>query len=372
MNREASLALTRRLIERIQSNTTDQAEDPLLVSANEFLDAERWQRERQQFFLDCPQVIGFAGQLADPGAFLSTEIMGIPIVATRAEDGVLRAFVNACGHRGAQVATGHGQARRLTCSFHGWSYALDGQLAGRPKSDAFAGLDYDARLVALPITDRGGLLVVGASPDVSGQLVDHWLDDIAAQFNGFGFDQVSTIACKRLEVDANWKLVAGLSHESYHFSTLHRDSLSPFMTSHAVADEFGKHSRWAFAMRGIEELLEKDPDDWPTRAPLTMNHTVFPGTVIVVSQKDAQMIRVEPGSRPGHSVIYYLGVCDNPDTLEQSRGAYEFGGKIFETEDLPIAVECQQGLAAGRQTIIIGRNEPIVHFWHRNWNTVLY
>jgi hypothetical protein len=102
-----------------------------------------------------------------------------------------------------------------------------------------------------------------------------------------------------------------------------------------------------------------------------MNHTLFPGTVVVVPPQDAQLIRVEPGRDPGHSVVYYTGVCADPARLEESRAAYDFGGQIFETEDLAAAAQCQQGLAAGRPSVIFGRNEPIVQFWHRLWRQSL-
>jgi thiamine pyrophosphate-dependent acetolactate synthase large subunit-like protein len=99
-----------------------------------------------------------------------------------------------------------------------------------------------------------------------------------------------------------------------------------------------------------------------------MNHTLFPGTVIVVNNDDAEMIRVEPGSSPGESVIYYSGVSRRPDNLEACREAFEFGGKLFTEEDLPAAEASQRGLAAGLQSVIVGRNEPVVQFWHELWN----
>jgi len=92
---------------------------------------------------------------------------------------------------------------------------------------------------------------------------------------------------------------------------------------------------------------------------------------VVMSHNDAQMIRVEPGATPDSSVVYYSGVCADPAHLEQSCEAYLFGGDIFGKEDLSAATQCQQGLAASHADVIIGRNEPIVQFWHRSWNAAL-
>lgn len=371
MNRDDCTTLIERMIQRVNSDTTDQAPEMMVETAAAFLDPERLTLERQRLFLDTPQVIGFAGEVAQPNAYITAEVMNIPIVVTRAQDGQLRAFVNACAHRGARVAKDCGVKKRLTCGFHGWSYALDGTLAGRPKDDAFDTPGAETHLQALPVSDRSGLIVVGLQPEMKQATVDHYLDDIAPAFAGYGFDNMHSIETRRYEVNADWKLVVGLSHESYHFSVLHRESLSSLMTSHAVIDTFGQHSRWAFSLRGITDLEDKPQDQWPDRFPGAINHTVFPGTVIIVNPADAQIIRTEPGITPGTSVVYFSGVCADINKLEESRQGYEFGGSIFETEDLPAAEQCQQGLAGGQTSVIFGRNEPIVQFWHRQWNKAL-
>lgn len=370
MNREQANALTRRLLERVQSDSSDEAPATMQEPASIFLDEDRWQLERQRLFLDTPQLVGFAGEVP-PGSFKTFDVLDVPIVISRDEQGALAAFINACGHRGHRVAEGSATKKRMNCPFHGWSYALDGRLAGRPSASAFDPPTAALDLVRLPVSDRCGLLVVGASPQMSQQRVDHYLDAIAPALSGFNFASAQGLETRRFDVAANWKLVVSLSHESYHFATLHRASLSPLMTAHAVVDEFGPHSRWAFPLRGIEALVDTPEADWPARPPGVINHTFAPGTVLVVPQTDAQLIRVEPGASPGRSVVYYSGVCQHPARAQESRDAYEFGGDIFEREDLPAAQSCQQGLAAGRSAVLIGRNEPIVQAWHRRWNDAL-
>ena len=46
-----------------------------------------------------------------------------------ARDGKIRAFHNACRHRGSRVCTAHkGSAPKLVCPYHQWTYELDGRL----------------------------------------------------------------------------------------------------------------------------------------------------------------------------------------------------------------------------------------------------
>jgi phenylpropionate dioxygenase-like ring-hydroxylating dioxygenase large terminal subunit len=361
-----------RLIERAAAGSLDLAPDPAAEATADFLDPARFERERQQFFLDTPQVLGFAGEVQAPGSYLTAESLGIPIVVTRTVDGELRAFVNACAHRGAQVAKGHGTGQRLTCGFHGWTYSLDGQLVGRRADECFEPAGAGGALVRLPVSDRSGLVVVGLHPEVPQATVDDHLAEIEGQFVGFGFPALHPLEVRRFEVAANWKLIAALSYESYHFLTLHRDTVGTMFRGDSVADTFGtRHSRWAFALKGTEKLAEVDPSKWPDQVPGAINHCLFPGTVVITSPGGAQIIRSEPGPTVGQSVVHYHGAFADLDQRDAAQAAYDYGGHAFEHEDLVAAVECQRGLAASGRTIQIGRNEPMVQFWHRVWREQL-
>ena len=289
----------------------------------------------------------------------------------RDEHGTLRAFINACKHKGARIAEGFGQSTRLVCKFHGWTYTNDGALYHRPQEACFNQAGKDCNLNQLPVSVQSGLIVVGTHSGIEQNAVDSALAEIEQEFSGFSFENMHSIETRRLEVNANWKLVAGLSHEAYHFATLHRDSVANVLTANAVYDTFGKHSRWAFPMRGIEKLQDKPEAQWPNHIEGAINHTIFPGTVVIKNPEDAQIIRIEPGKTVDTSVIYYTGVCLNKANMESARAAFEFGGEVFEKEDLPAATQCQQGLNATSAPMIIGTNEPVVQFWHKLWKEIL-
>ena len=59
----------------------------------------------------------------------------------RGEDGGLRAFLNVCRHRGAQLCPAErGQTRTLQCRYHAWTYGLDGRLLRAPGLQDATGL----------------------------------------------------------------------------------------------------------------------------------------------------------------------------------------------------------------------------------------
>jgi len=372
MKQQTVNQLIRRVLSAIDNGRSDLAEAPLVLPANVFTDPVRFRRERERFFRRSPQPVGFSCELSESGSAMALEAMGVPVVLTRGEDGLLRAFVNACAHRGAPVCrekqTGR---RRLVCSFHGWAYALDGSLVGLPQKACFEQPDFEGALCRLPVSEKYGIVVLGLDPEISQAAVDGALDEIGPEIENFDFGDYRFLAAKRFEVKANWKLIAGLSHESYHFAVLHRNSVAEVLRDDFVVDTFGSHSRWCFPRKEVVALKETPEAEWPDCFPGACNHTLFPGTVVISNATGVQMIRLEPGRHPGETTVFYSGAYKPGVDPDAARAAFEFGGEVFEKEDLWAAERCQQGIAARGRELIIGRNEPIVQFWHRLWEDSL-
>jgi choline monooxygenase len=60
-------------------------------------------------------------------------VPGHPFFLVRNKKGEVRAFQNACRHRGHALVDGPCRGLRLfTCPYHAWSYDLDGKLIGTP------------------------------------------------------------------------------------------------------------------------------------------------------------------------------------------------------------------------------------------------
>ncbi len=369
-----------RLLARVQSNTTDTG-DAHQVPVAHFIEPQHLAAERECLFMQTPQVIGFSGELSTPNSYKTVTVLGKPVLLTRDGNGQLHAFLNACQHRGALLVDGWGINDRFSCPFHGWTYANNGQLIGRRDEQAFTDVRpvEHASLTRLPVSDRAGLLVVGMDPNMAQQRVDSFLETIDDALQAFDFSTMKTLDSRRYTVKANWKLVVNLSNEGYHFQSLHRDSLAPMMSHHGVVDYYGEHTRWAFALHDIGKLTDLPEHNWPDHFPGAINHTLFPGTVLVAVAGGAQLIRAEPGSLPGEAVVHYSGVyvgAENSEEdaarREQAMQSFRFGETIFADEDLQAAELCQRGLESGALTsLVAGSNEPLVGYWHRLWNEAL-
>ena len=343
----------------------------MAVPAAAFTCPDRFAAERRRLFRDEPQPVAFSAEVPDHGSFLALEVLDVPVVLTRDDRGILRAFVNACSHRGAPVARSAGTCRRLVCPFHGWAYGLDGTLVGRPGEQYFDTPSQECGLSPLPVSETHGLVVVGIDPEMPTARLESALGDIGAEIGMLGLGSYRCVARRGREVRANWKFVTDLSLESYHFSALHRDSVAEMLAPNAVVDTWHRCSRWAFPLKSITRLAALEESAWPDRIEGSCTYTLYPGVMLIVNETGAQMIRAEPGDAPDRSRVSYVGISTPDCDPEVARQAYEFGGDVFENEDLPVAEQCQRGLVAGRKPVLLGRNEPLLQFWHRLWADAL-
>lgn len=371
MDRETALALNRRLLNNLASDSTDTAAGEMRLSTETYCCPHRLAREREQLFARVPQPVAFAAEIAAPGSFLALDVLDTPVLLTRGSSGDLHAFINSCAHRGAALASGSGQRGRLVCPFHGWTYDLDGRLASRPGDAYFATPREECSLQPLPVSEKYGLVVIGTGAAVSAGQVDTALDEIGPELAGLALHTYRPIARRQLDVQANWKLVTDLSLESYHFRSLHRDSVARVLAPNAIVDTWSRHSRWAFPLTTIQRLGDLDESLWPDSIEGSCTYTLYPGVMVIVNALGAQMIRAEPADTPGHSRVVYAGVARGDCDFEEARQAYDFGGDVFAGEDLPVAEQCQRGLAASRRDLLLGRNEPLLQFWHALWRAAV-
>ncbi len=343
----------------------------MAVPSTAFTCAGRFAAEREQLFRATPQPVAFSAEVPDPGSYLALRVLDVPVLLARDDGGTLRALVNACSHRGAQVADGAGECRRLVCPFHGWAYGLDGRLLGRPGDRYFDTSQSECSLATLPLLERHGLVVIGIDPALPPDCLGDALEDVGEELGKLNLAAYRPLARRSWDVMANWKLVNDLSLESYHFHTLHRDSVARVLAANAVVDTWRRCSRWAFPLKSITRLAQLEESAWPERVEGSCTYTLYPGVMVIVNETGAQMIRAEPGDTPDRARVSYAGIRAPGGNPEAARQAWEFGGDVFAREDLPAAEQCQLGMSAGRREVLLGRNEPLLQFWHRLWDDAL-
>ena len=121
MDHATQVRLTREVLAHLDARTTALAPDIMYQATAAYDSPERLRQEKDILFRKYPLLMGLSGQLRGPGDFLTDDFSGVPIVVVRDGDGVVRAFLNVCQHRGARVAQGCGiTVRLLYFTYHVW------------------------------------------------------------------------------------------------------------------------------------------------------------------------------------------------------------------------------------------------------------
>ena len=282
MEHATQVALTRRVLDFVDRNTTELAEAVYLNPTATYTCPNQAERERELLFRGHPLFFGLSCELGKPGDWRADDLSGVPVLVVRAGDGRLRAFLNVCRHRGAKVATGSGSGKRMfVCPYHAFTYDLEGRLMKLP-AEGFPGLTCEERsLVPIPVAEKHGLVWVKASP--GGAIdVDELLGGLGPEMASYKLDTYSHYKTTTLAKDMNWKLVVDTFLETWHVATLHRDTIgSIFQPNVNVFDAFGRNGRMIIPRRSILGCKGEPESSWDFLKHSAIIYTLFPNALLV-------------------------------------------------------------------------------------------
>jgi choline monooxygenase len=173
------------------------------------------------------QMVGRGDQLGEPGAFVTADVAGEPVLVVRGADSVLRAFFNVCRHHAAAVAgEACGRAQALRCPYHGWTYGLDGALKGAPEFEGVEGFDRARHgLVPMAVSEWEGFVFVRVSEQ--GPSLPEFLGTLASQASPLRLSRLRFFERRSYELGCNWKVfVDNYLDGGYHVPHLHKGLMS--------------------------------------------------------------------------------------------------------------------------------------------------
>lgn len=191
--------------------------------SKEFFEQEREKIFRHQWFA----LLKRDSDIANPGDYFvrEIEIMGVSVLVIRGDDGKIRAFHNSCTHRGNRLVHDDGGCTvGMQCSFHGWTFDRQGELAFVTDEEQFYELD-KSRLGMPKIhldTWRGFLFV--NFDETPSQTLEVSMNEFNQDLAPFPFEGLECIGRYRYEVDANWKTTMNAFQEGYHVAFVHKRS----------------------------------------------------------------------------------------------------------------------------------------------------
>lgn len=379
MKHDTQLELARVVQAHVRNGSTALAPDVFHNPVSAYSDVARAQRERERLFRGLPLFIGMSCRLPAPGDYIAEEIAGIPVLLVRGRDRTVRAFANICRHRGAPVATGCGNARAFSCPYHGWTYQLDGKLAGIPEQDSFPGIDKATHgLTPLPAGERHGMIFVRLSPGDALEIdVDAHLSGLGEEFATYGFENYSFFASEIMRPAINWKFGIDTFLEAYHLPALHRATVAPLIRGNLGAfDAYGDHGRMTFARHSSSAWDGKPESEWEVLAHIVPVYRLFPNTIVVFQSDHLETWRMLPGETPDRSVIEFAFYAPVAPATDKARAYwkknYDLAIKTVLDEDFALGERMQRGFMSGLQAeVIYGRNEPALINFHERLQAAL-
>lgn len=178
--------------------------------------------EQRRLFRSSWQYVGPLERLESAGDHVVGRVSGVPIVVVRDAEGEVRGFLNVCRHRGSVVVSADGNATRLQCPYHAWTYALDGTLRSAPRCGSEIAAELPALgLVPVRVATFGPFVFVNLSAD--GPSLDDVVGDLREVVADVGIDLDGLRLRQRYdyEVPSNWKIHLENYLECYHCPTAH-------------------------------------------------------------------------------------------------------------------------------------------------------
>lgn len=355
-------SVAQRVLDHIANRTTDIGQGVWREPVANYRSEARLAAEIEQVLKRSPTPFCPSAALPEAGSYVAREAAGTPLVVVRGADGKVRAFRNACRHRGMQVAGGSGCSKAFVCRYHGWTYNLEGRLRHIPHEEGFPGFDKEAHpLVPVTAREHLGLVFVTQSEPMPG---DESLDGLGKLI---GPDQ-RVFATMEREFEVNWKILLEGFIEGYHIKSTHPESFLPYGFDNLnVIDLFGRNSRVTYPFQRIKKLAKVPPQERRVEGLLTYVYHLFPNVLITVLSRHTNVVILEPLAIDRTRQITYTltnGGGDDPEALAEAKRDAEFVGTTGAAEDRAVVQAIQRGLGSGaNEAFTFGKFESaIVHF----------
>jgi phenylpropionate dioxygenase-like ring-hydroxylating dioxygenase large terminal subunit len=284
--------------------------EPDRVHRTVYTDQEIFDREIEQIFEKVWVYCGHESQVKSPGDYCTVQIGRQPMIMVRGRGGAIHVLFNRCPHRGVELcgASSGNTGSAFVCSYHAWSFHLDGTIRGMPLPQGYEGTrmspanpDCSMKRAARVESYRG---FVFASLASEGPTLMEFLGEARIAFDDMcdrspqGEVEIVPV-CHRVVQQSNWKF----------FMENQLDALHPSVT----------HQSTGVAASKVERALEDEGKEPP----------LYYHYLSTFASSFEQWDSVQTVNFPrGHGILKgYMGLRpEDPDTREYTEAMYRAYG----------------------------------------------
>lgn len=205
-----------------KSSFVDQGTDDL--PKGRYLDRAFHEAEMAKMWSRVWQMACHESHIPEVGDHIEYSIGHMNFAIVRVSEDVIKAYRNACLHRGMQLVEGRGHAAALRCRFHGWTWNLDGTLRRVTESWDFPQVEpARACLPEAKVGRWGGFVFINPDPDA--EPFERYRGSLDEHFASAPLENRRIAVHAARVMPANWKITMEAFLESYHVSPTHPQSV---------------------------------------------------------------------------------------------------------------------------------------------------
>jgi len=214
--------------------------DKTIYTSSHYADLEKEHVWRRVWQLACRE-----NDIPKVGDRVVYNVLDQSFVIVRTAGEGIKAFYNVCMHRGTRLVGAHDplSGKEITCSFHNWSYNLDGSLKRIPCRWDFPQVqNKQVHLAEVKTATWNGFVFINMDPD--GQKFEDFLGEtIPRHFQAWPYDKAVKVAHFGKVLPCNWKVAVGAFLEVYHVNQTHAGIMTISGDCNSQYDSWGDHAR---------------------------------------------------------------------------------------------------------------------------------
>ena len=183
--------------------------------------------------------------IPNAGDYIVYDIANLSFIVIRTDDGQIKAYPNACLHRGRQLKDNDGQCSELRCPFHGFAWGLNGALIDVPAGWDFPHVDErrdtDFQLHSCSVGTWAGFVFL--NPDPAASPLSDFIGEMADHFAGWDLENRYVEAHVTKLIEANWKITQEAFCEAYHVGGTHPQILTYLGDTNSQVDVWDTFAR---------------------------------------------------------------------------------------------------------------------------------
>jgi nitrite reductase/ring-hydroxylating ferredoxin subunit len=197
--------------------------EPDRIPARRYYDEDFYRLECEKLWPHAWQMACRLEQIPEVGDWVEYSNLGKSVIVVRTKEGV-RAFHNACRHRGVQLAKGHGNCRAqgFICPFHGWRWNLEGKNTFVYGKHMFGENQLEQQDLNLPecrVEEFIGCAFINF--DDNAVSLRESVGPLAAGLDAYNADKMRAEWWYATVLPSNWKVAMEAFMEGYHVMRTH-------------------------------------------------------------------------------------------------------------------------------------------------------